>query len=107
MAKYYFKEGEEVYHKDNLKVKLIVNRVLKDSVQIRKGFDMKEGKPIMETVIRMIGVECHWWEHSEALNEKQLRTYKFHSTELVPKDIVEKGIEAVKQWLIEFNIKSV
>lgn len=98
MAKYYFKDGEEVFHKDCLDTKLIVNRILKESIKIKKGID-KNGDPIVQEVIRMIGIECHWWEYNEIFKEKQLRTFKFHSNEIVPIFVAEKGIEAVKEWL--------
>jgi uncharacterized protein YodC (DUF2158 family) len=103
MLKYYFKEGEEVFHKDNLEKKLIISRILKESVAFKKGFDEKTGTAIIEKSIRMIGIECHWWELSEALGEKSLRKHKFHSTELIPYEVGIKGKEAIIKWLREYS----
>jgi hypothetical protein len=96
MTKYYFKEGEEAYHKDCLEKKLIVSRILKETIEVPK---MIKGEIEKRKVIRMVGIECHWWEESKATGDKQLCTYKFHSSELVPKFIRDKGQEEVNKWL--------
>jgi hypothetical protein len=102
MSKYHFKEGEIVCHKENLSLDMTVARILKESREFNKGFDAKENKPIIERGIRMIGIEVHWWEVSESEpNKKNLRTHKFHSSELIPKEIAKEGIEIVNQWITD------
>jgi hypothetical protein len=75
-----FKEGESVCHKENLKLEMIVSRILKESSEFIKGVN-KDGSPIKEKGIRMIGIECHWWETNKE-GEKKLQVHKFHSREL-------------------------
>ena len=98
MAKYLFKEGEQVYHKENLSLLMTVSRILKESKMFTKGYDAK-GNAIKEEGIRLIGIEVHWWQADPITKIKDLKTHKFHSTELVPKEIGEKGEEATKEWL--------
>lgn len=101
MSKYHFREGEEVSHKDNLNQKMTISRILKESVKVNRGFDEKKGQVITGDAIRMIGIECHWWQTSEITREKALHKNKFHSNELVPIDVANKGQEAVREWLRE------
>ena len=100
MSKYHFKEGDEVRHKYNLEKLLVVCRILKDSKEIISGYDANN-EPLKKSVVRMIGVECHFWEYDKELGEKVFRKEKFHSRELIPEFIVEKGKEAIEEWLNE------
>jgi hypothetical protein len=99
MSKYHFKEGEEVCHKDNLTEKLIVSRVLKESIEINKGFDSEKNEPIKKVVVRMIGIECHWWKKDRDSEEKVLMKHRFHSSELIPYFIIEKGPTEIEAWM--------
>lgn len=92
-----FKEGDTVFHKNNLDQELIVDNIYKEKKTIVDKFNQKESKFDKKeiTVIRGIGV--HWWNAS-----KEFKTFRFHSNELVPKSIAEKGIEEVEKYL---NIK--
>ena len=99
MPKHHFKEGEEVYHKDNQALKLIVRRILKETKTFTKGFDEEKGEAIKEKGIRMIGIECHWWQKSSITGENEIQIHKFHSSELVPAPIVKNGPEEVNKWL--------
>lgn len=99
MSKYHFKEGESVYHKDNLLQKMTVSRILKESITFNKGFDKATNEPIKKVGIRMIGVECHWWSFDAKSGQKNLEKYKFHSNELVPEDVKDKGEDHVKTWI--------
>lgn len=92
MIKYRFKEGEEVYHKYNLGVVMTISRILKESIDVIRGIDA-DGNAKKESVIRMIGIECHWFEGGV------LKTHKFHSHELIPKPIGDQGQEEVNKWL--------
>lgn len=50
-----FKEGDEVCHKENLEQKMIVNKILKKTIEIPIN-GTKEKKT------KMIGIECHWFQ---------------------------------------------
>lgn len=100
--KHFFKEGDEVCHKENPTLIMTVSRILKESKEFIKGYNTK-GEVIKEQGIRMLGIECHWWEYSQITNKKELKVYKFHSRELVPKNIAEKGKEEIVKWLHDNN----
>jgi len=100
MSKYKFKEGDEVFHKDNLTEKLIVRRILKESKEILKWNGKEQVK---ESVIKMIGIECHWWSFNKETEKKELIKDKFHSNELIPKEIVEKGKEEIVKFINNNN----
>jgi hypothetical protein len=99
--KHFFKEGDEVCHKENLNLIMTVSRILKESKEFIKGYD-ENGKVIKEQGIRMLGIECHWWATSITIG-KELKTFKFHSRELVPKNIAEQGKDKVIEWLHSNN----
>lgn len=69
------KKGEDVYHKDNLEKKMIVDQVV-----------YAEDKKLIE-------IRCSWWENNE------LKIHGFHSYELLPKFIVDLGAEVIKNYL--------
>jgi hypothetical protein len=99
MLKHHFREGESVYHKENLEQTITVSRILKESIEINSGLDKETNTPIKKRVNRMIGIECHWWQKTDNSREKVLMKQKFHSSELVPIEIGSKGKEAVIEWL--------
>lgn len=93
--KVYFKEGDEIAHKENLEHKMYVARILKVRVP-SKELD-KEGNFNGKYYSRIEGVECHWWMNND------LKTAKFHTRELVPFDIAKEGKEKVKEWIEKNN----
>jgi uncharacterized protein YodC (DUF2158 family) len=79
-----FREGEEVCHKNNLKLKMTVERILKKTVAGKPGVvDLRKVESVedIEKKIYIIGIECHWWDGDK------LAKGKFHSRELVPFNI--------------------
>lgn len=91
-----FKEGEVVAHIENLQQKMNVARILKEVTTYPTGETDNEGNPVRKKGSKMIGIECHWWEAIEERNT--LRKERFHSRELIPWNIAERGIEAVKDF---------
>lgn len=69
------KKGEEVFHKDNLNLKMIVDEVV-----------FTEDKKLIE-------IRCSWWEKNE------LKIHGFHSYELIPKYIIEGGQDVIDSYL--------
>ena len=61
------------------------------NIKIENKFDKKE-----VTIMRGIGV--HWWSASN-----KVETFRFHSNELVPKSVAEKGEEAVIEYFKNNN----
>lgn len=88
MRYYHFKEGEDVAHKECLSDKLIVRRIIKKKVKI-PGTD--------KDIDKFIGLECAWWQGSG--DEKKYVKSIFHSRELVPWEIAQKGEKEVIKWL--------
>ena len=93
-----FKEGETVFHKNNLKQELIVDNIYKEKKTIVDKYNSKEGKFDKKEVTVMRGVGVHWWDASG-----EFQTYRFHSNELVPKGVAEKGEEAVIEYFKNNN----
>ena len=93
-----FKEGETVFHKNNLKQELIVDNIYKEKKTIVDKYNSKEGKFDKKEVTVMRGVGVHWWDTSG-----NFQTYRFHSNELVPKSIAEKGEEEVIEYFKNNN----
>lgn len=61
---YRFVEGEEVVHKDNPTLTMYVKEILKEKRSIKTGSD-QNGKPLMKSVSRMIGIRCYFWADAE------------------------------------------
>ena len=89
--KFRFKEGSEVAHKDNLSNKMIVTRIIKKSYRYKDFF---KTPPEEKTGIKILGIACHWWDTSN-----QIQRFRFHTQELVPWDIAQKGQGSVDKWL--------
>jgi len=87
--KKYFIEGDEVAHKENLTLKLIVKQIVKYKKEVTVyGKEKKEIKTFIS------GIRCGWWK-----NEKEWTENIFHSNKLVPWDIALQGKEKVIEWL--------
>jgi len=86
--KKYFVEGDEVAHKDNLKLKLIVERIIKYTKKVTVyGQKEKVEKSFLS------GIRCGWWDKKVWLMKD------FHSNHLVPWEIAVQGKEKVNEWL--------
>ena len=94
-VKYRFKIGEDVAHKDNLEIKMVVSRILTQTKELKPKDGSKDHALVQEKKSYLIGIECHWWE------EGKLRRDKFHSRELVPFHIAKSGKDTVMQWLLD------
>lgn len=93
--KHRFKEGDVVCHRDNLLQKMYVKGIVKKVKEIWKGEYNVDGSRRLVRIELMCGIDCHWWA-----NGGILRKERFHSRELVPWEVVEKGEEAVRDWLL-------
>ncbi len=94
-----YKEGEDVAHKDNLKSKMTIYEIFTETIQVSTGVlkpNAKEFEKKSKKIIRGIG--CHWFGPENEKGEKELITHRFHSRELVPWDIAQKGIEEVIKY---------
>jgi hypothetical protein len=83
--KIFYKEGDEVAHKENPSLKMNVKAVLFKDHKI-PGTDKSKKF--------LIGIRCAWWKSKE-----EYVFQIFHSRELVPWNIAEKGKEAIIEWL--------
>ncbi len=94
MKGYKFREGEEVCHKDNVKLKMIVMEILKKTVSPKTTEKLPKMDIVdnLEKKIFVIGIKCHWW------NGDKLEKEKFHSRELVPYNLAQDP-KQLKVWL--------
>ena len=84
MARYIFKEGEAIAHIGNIDQRMWI-------VEIRKKPKINDkGKEIGKI---LIGIFCHWW------NGNVLEREMFHSRELIPWVVAEKGQEEVNKFI--------
>jgi len=98
MSSFHFKEGMEVAHIGNLKLKLYVKHPLERLIEQStgkitdplKGFD-KEKKTKID------GILCEWWIGND------IRREPFHSAKLVPWDVAILGQQVSEEWLYENN----
>lgn len=93
-----FKEGDSVYHKNNLKLELIVDVIYKEKKLVPDKYNEKENKFEKKEVTVMRGIGVHWWGASN-----NIETFRFHSNELVPKSVAEKGEDAVIEYFKNNN----
>ena len=86
--KIYLVEGDEVAHKENLTLKLLVERVIKYKKFVTVyGQEQKIEKDFIS------GIQCGWWKNEEFVHGV------FHSQHLVPWKIAEQGKEKVIEYL--------
>lgn len=85
--KIYFRDGDEVAHKDNIELRMEVRRILRtrkeDDNGVKKSYT--------------IGIECGWWDGENYCKEK------FHTAKLVPWDIAAEGYISVIKWIEQRN----
>jgi len=79
VEKILFKEGDYVAHRDNISMRMEVERV----VYKRREYIDENNKPVVKHFC--IGVRCRWWLGEE------LQKNVFHSNTLIPWEIAEKG----------------
>jgi uncharacterized protein YodC (DUF2158 family) len=95
MKGYYFKEGEEVVHKENPQRKMTIGRLIRKKIKLNI-IDDSSTTVVTKDILR--GIECHWWEQ-DITGEKILKRFKFHSKELVPYFIAQQGMKQMELWL--------
>ena len=95
--KVFLKEGDIVFHRDNLDNPMTVSAILKESKEFIVGFNKQLNIPIKKLGTKMIGVRCNWFENDEKGN-KRFMQFSFHTNELIPKLIVLKGADACKEY---------
>ena len=92
-SKYWIEGGIEVVHRNHITAlnkdrihifKMTVDKVIKKSKECTNG----QRKTFIE------GVRCHWLDDG-----MKYQVGQFHTNELVPYKIAEKGVEAVNKWL--------
>ena len=86
--KKYFEEGDEVAHKENLKLKLFVKQIVKYKKTV---YDPIKKEKIEKNFIS--GIKCGWWKGKDYVYGV------FHTRELVPWEISTQGKEKVIEWL--------
>lgn len=91
MKNHFFKDGDDVAHKEYLTLKMTIRRSLWRKTRI-PGTEKDMNK--------FIGLECTWFEDvpGEA-GKKFYKRQNFHSRELVPWEIAQKGQKAVIKFL--------
>jgi len=96
--KYFFSEGEEVAHKENIQQKMFIESILFTTYEKPTGKDKSDGNIEKKITRKIIGIKCHWWDN------KGYHEGKFHKTELVPWVIAEGSTYSdIIQWLAENN----
>lgn len=97
--KKFFKEGDEVAHKENPNLKMEVRRIIKIKRSV-PGSDPKEFHSFT------VGIECGWWKASNNGEQEKdnflkddYRKEVFHSKSLVPWDVAQLGFVAMLEWL--------
>ena len=90
--KLFFKEGDEVAHKENPLLKMEVRRIIRTKLKPRK-----EGEPDRRFTH---GIECGWWGENGYCQEI------FHTRSIVPYDVAQMGFNEIIRWLdAQQNIK--
>ena len=97
MEKEKFKEGDVVYHIHNLQTSLIVDNIYIEKKEVIDKFDQDKNAFIKKekTIIRGVGV--HWWEN------KEFKTFRFHSRELIPERIVKQGQDEIDKYILSLS----
>lgn len=95
------KEGQEVAHKENLKVKMTIGTIHNEFIEVSTGKIKEDGKGFETKPKKIIrGVTCHWFGPEDPQGRKELLEHKFHTKELVPWEVAEKGIDEVIKYLL-------
>lgn len=95
MERYKFKEGDIVYHIENLKQRMTVSRVLRQTKQIpTEEIDLETKKFKKVDKVFFNGLECYWWD-----DKKDYHKEKFHSKLLIPSHIVDMGSASIKVFM--------
>ena len=93
MGKHRFKEGDEVSHRENISMKMTVDRILKESIPVYSGKLDDNGDMIMKSGIRMCGIRCRWWVDNKIVIQD------FHSREIIPWLVAVEGKDKVVDWI--------
>ena len=87
--KRYFKEGQEVAHKENLSNKMEVRRIIRMTKKAKDKQDIDRKLTL--------GIECGWWNGEAYCKEV------FHTNSLVPWEIAEEGFISVQKYIDSLN----
>ena len=90
---YIFKEGESVAHIGNLTNQMWIERILRQTKELRPKDGNEEHRLPQENKVHLIGIECHWWV-GDVMHKN-----KFHSSELIPYHVAKTGQKTVDAWL--------
>jgi hypothetical protein len=93
----WIKEGMEVAERDNLALKMVVERLLKRTKKVATYKRDADGNIIYQNKVIMEGVECYWWGTEGEAHVKVKE--KFHTQRLVPWEVAVKGKQAVVEWI--------
>lgn len=88
-TKYWISTGIEVIRRDDI-TELNIDRLRLFKMVVDKIVKRK----IDDEMVRIEGVRCHWID-----NNRVYQTGLFHTHELIPYEIAEKGIDAVNKWI--------
>jgi len=92
--KYYFKEGEEVIHKECPNQKLFIESILKEVYPIAP----KDPSGKQQTSTKILGIKCHWWDKDGKFFEG-----KFHKSEILPYEVGFDSTELERMDWLEKN----
>lgn len=94
MKGYLFSYGEEVAHIGQLDQQMIVKDIKWKIVNIPTGNLTEDDKLEKKKKKLLDAIEVVWWD-----KEKKFHKERFHSGQLIPWVIAEKGEEATQEWL--------
>ena len=98
MQGYIFKENEAVAHIGNVGQKMIIKEVKYKTIMKPTGNTIAEGGLEKIRQKRIDGIIVVWWEKDES-GADVFRKEKFHSGQLVPWVIAEKGEKEAQDFL--------
>ena len=94
MKGYLFSYGEEVAHIGQLDQRMIVKDIKWKIVNVPTGNVTKDDKLEKKKKKLLDAIEVVWWD-----KEKKFYKERFHSGQLIPWVIAEKGDEAAQEWI--------
>lgn len=97
MEKEKFKEGDVVYHIHNLQTSLIVDNIYIEKKEVIDKFDQDKNAFTKKEKNIIRGVGVHWWEN------KEFKTFRFHSRELIPERIVKQGQDEIDKYILSLS----
>lgn len=84
-VRHFFKEGDEVAHKENIMLRMEVRRIIRNKIKAKKAEDKFR--------VYTMGIECGWW------NGEFYQKEVFHTRSLIPWGVATQGYASVLRWL--------